>query len=211
MSEHYNRLAGRNVDRIAALSDGLFAIAMTLIVLEVKVPEHAAVRGEAELWAALCALTPRLVTYLMSFLTLGIFWVGQGAQLGQIEEADRHYTWLQLCLLAVVAVLPFSTELLAEFITYRLALLVYWFNILLFGVAVYASWRYAGRAGLFKATATPEAASAFRNRVLRAQALYAIGAALCPLGTYYSIAFIFVVQLVYAVAPPVRWVQKLAG
>jgi uncharacterized membrane protein len=210
MSE-YNRLAGRGIERIAALTDGLFSIAMTLIVLEVKVPDHGSVHGEVELLAILGALTPRLVTYLMSFLTLGIFWVGLSTQLGQLERADRHYTWLQLCVLAVVALLPFSTELLAEFISYRVALLVYWFNILLFGIAVYVCWHYARGAGLYKPTVTPKTELAFRNRVLRAQSLYAFGAALCVVNTYCSIAFIVLVQLVYAIAPRVKWVESFVG
>jgi uncharacterized membrane protein len=211
MPTDYNQLAGRQVERIAALTDGLFAIAMTLIVLEVKVPEHAVVHDETGLLGALGALAPRLVTYLMSFLTLGIFWVGMGAQLSQIDHTDRHYTWLQLAVLAVVAVLPFSTELLAEFITFRVALLVYWINVLFFGVAVYASWSYARRAGLFRPTLAPEMILAFRTRVIRAQLLYAIGAALCVVSTYWSIAFIVLVQLVYAVAPPIRWLQRLTA
>lgn len=159
----------------------------------------------------LATVLPRLVTYLLSFMTLGIFWVGQGTQLRCIERADRHFTWLQIAVLAVVAVIPFSTGLLAEFITFRLALLFYWLNILLFGIAVYACWSYAGRAGLYRSDVTPEMELAFRNRVIRAQALYAIGAALCIINTYWSIGFIVAVQVVYATAPPVRWLQKLTG
>lgn len=211
ISGHYNQLAGRSVERIAGLTDGLFAIAMTLLVLDIKVPDAANIHSGAALGTALCALTPRLVTYLLSFMTLGIFWVGQGTQLRCIERADRHFTWLQIAVLAVVAVIPFSTGLLAEFITFRLALLFYWVNILLFGITVYACWSYARRAGLYKSDVTPEMELAFRNRVIRAQALYAIGAVLCIVNTYWSIGFIVAVQIVYATAPPVRWLQKLTG
>jgi len=211
MNNHYNKIAGRGVERIAALSDGLFAIAMTLIVLEVKVPGHEAVLSERELWAALCDLSPRLVTYLLSFLTLGIFWVGQGAQLTNFERADRNLTWIQLAFLALVAVMPFTTEFLAEFITFRLALLFYWLNILLLGLVIYASWSYARRAGLTRESVTPEVDRAMRNRVIRAQSLYAIGAALCVINTYWSIGFIVLVQLNYAAAPRIRWLQRLTG
>lgn len=58
---------------------------------------------------------------------------------------------------------------------------------------------------------TPEMERAFRNRVVRAQALYAAGAALCLINTYWSIGFIVVVQIVYATAPPIRWLQRLTG
>jgi uncharacterized membrane protein len=60
----YNEVTGRGLERIAALSDGVFAIAMTLIVLEIRVPHPGPIHSEQELWTALLALSPRLVTYL---------------------------------------------------------------------------------------------------------------------------------------------------
>src|SRR5438477_9696033 len=78
---HYNALAGQSLERLAALSDGVFAIAMTLLVLDLRVPLSADIHTEYDLWRALAALSPRLITYLMSFMTLGIFWVAQQTQL----------------------------------------------------------------------------------------------------------------------------------
>jgi uncharacterized membrane protein len=92
----YNQVAGRRLDRIAALSDGVFAIAMTLIVLEIRVPDPGPIRSEQDLWNAVVGLAPRLVTYFLSFLTLGIFWNGQQTQLNMFATADRDLTWLQL-------------------------------------------------------------------------------------------------------------------
>src|SRR5919204_1756238 len=137
MTLSYNQVAGRRLDRIAALSDGVFAIAMTLIVLEIRVPEPPPIHTESDLWTALQGLAPRLVTYFLSFLTLGIFWNGQQTQLNMFATADRDLTWLHLGFLATVALMPFSTSLLAEFITFRLALLLYLGNILLLGLLLY--------------------------------------------------------------------------
>ena len=81
MSIVYNQIANRSLERIGALSDGLFAIAMTLIVLEIRVPELGPTAGDGEIAKALGGLAPRFVTYLLSFLTLGIFWNGQQTQL----------------------------------------------------------------------------------------------------------------------------------
>jgi uncharacterized membrane protein len=81
MPMSYNRISARGLDRISALSDGLFAIAMTLIVLEIRVPDPGRITTDAELWNALLTLGPKIVTYLLSFLTLGIFWGGQQTQL----------------------------------------------------------------------------------------------------------------------------------
>jgi uncharacterized membrane protein len=205
----YNQIAGRGLERISALSDGLFAIAMTLIVLEIHVPEAAAVHTEHDLWRALVGLSPRVVTYLMSFLTLGIFWVGQQTQLNHFSRTDRNLTWCHLTFLAVVAVMPFSTELLAEFITFRIALLVYWANVLLLGVVLYASWRYASRAGLVKDGTPAEVSQAIKRRIVVAQTLYAVGALLCIVDTYWSIGFIVLVQLNYALAPRIPFLARL--
>jgi len=100
MTTHYNRLAGRNLDRLAALSDGVFAVAMTLLVLDIHVPAHDLIQDEAGLWQALIGLAPRLLTYLMSFVTLGIFWLGQQTQLNYFARADRDLVWIHIGFLA---------------------------------------------------------------------------------------------------------------
>lgn len=202
----YNRIAGQSLDRIEALSDGLFAVAMTLLVLDIRAPGHE-VHTEADLWNALVALGPRILMYLMSFLTLGIFWTGQQTQLNHFSHADRDLSWIHIGFLAAVAVMPFSTVLLAEHITLRLALVIYWANILVLGVALYASLGYACRAKLLKEDVSDEIAHALQRRIVIAQALYAVGALLCLINTYWSIGFIVLVQLWYAVAPRIPWTK----
>ena len=81
MSISYDRIAGQSVERLAALSDGIFGVAMTLLLLELHVPAKEFIHSEADLWHALARLAPQLVVYLMSFITLGIFWVGQQTQI----------------------------------------------------------------------------------------------------------------------------------
>ncbi len=204
MSASYNRIAGQSLERLAALSDGVFAVAMTLLVLDLHPPVSAHIHGEQDLWHALVLILPNLVTYLMSFLTLGIFWVGQQTQLNHFfARSDRNLTWIHLGFLLAVVVMPFSTGLLAAFTTYRTALVVYWLNILLLGAALFAGNRYASRAGLMKDEITAEMRAAARRRIIIAQALYALGALLCVVNTYWSIAVIVLVQLNYVFAPRV--------
>jgi uncharacterized membrane protein len=205
----YNQVAGRSLERIAALSDGLFAFAMTLIVLDIRLPEFSSIHSEGELVSALWSMAPRMVTYLMSFLTLGIFWVGQQVQLSHLEKSDRHLTWLHLLYLAVVALIPLSTRLLAGFIGYRTALLLYWANLLLLGIVIYACWGYACKAKLVKKEAMKGAYSLLQRRIISAQALYAFGASLCFFDTAWSIGFIVLIQLNYAIAPRIPFLSKL--
>ncbi len=200
----YNRIAGQSVERLAALSDGVFAVAMTLLLLELHVPSHQAVHSERELLLAMVAFLPQLAVYLMSFLTLGIFWVGQQTQLNHLEHSDRNLTWLHLAFLFAVTLMPVSTRFLTEYSEYRATLLTYWFNILLLGMILYFSWGCATRSKLVKGDIAPEVPAAICHRIIIGQSLYAFGALLCAIDTRASIAFIVLVQLYYAVAPAWR-------
>jgi uncharacterized membrane protein len=205
----YNQIAARGLERIAGLSDGVFAIAMTLIVFEIRVPDPSSIHSEAELWTALQTLAPRLVTYLLSFLTLGIFWSGQQTQLNHLARGDRHLTWIYIGFLAGVAIMPLSTSVLGEFIDLRLALIIYWLNFALLGAILYGAWVYAIHGDLLKPDAPPEVQALVKRRILVAQTLYAIGAALVVFGTGVSIAFIVLVQLNFAIAPRIPWLSRI--
>jgi uncharacterized membrane protein len=201
MNTSYNQVAGQSVERLAALSDGIFGVAMTLLLLELHVPAKDLIRSEGDLRHALAALAPQLLVYLMSFLTLGIFWVGQQTQLNHLEHSERHLTWIHLAFLFLVTLMPFSTRLLTEFITYRTALIAYWANIFLLGAMLYLSWGRATRAELVKSDTPPKVVSAIFRRIWTAQAFYAFGALLCVFHPYWSIGFIVFMQLYYAIAP----------
>jgi uncharacterized membrane protein len=210
MSVVYNQIANRSLERIGALSDGLFAIAMTLIVLEIRVPELTD-HTDTALLEALGDLAPRFVTYGLSFLTLGIFWNGQQTQLSYIDEGNRDLAWLELLFLAIIALFPFTTSLLAENIELRLALGLYWLNIFLAGAVLFAIWTYAERAGIVREGTPPEVGRLIRRRIGIAQGLYAMGflISLFPSGTYPAIAWIVLVQLNYAIAPRVWKLHRI--
>lgn len=201
----YNRIQGRNLDRLAALSDGIFAVAMTLLVLDLHIPSAAQVHSEIGLLVALGELGPQWLAYGMSFLTLGILWAGQQTQLNNIREGTRDLTWIHLGFLFTITFLPLSTALLANFITFPLALGIYWLNLFLAGLALYASWKYAARAGLIQADTPEQVRGSICRRIVIAQSLYAAGAALCFINTWISIGVIVAVQLNYVLAPRLWW------
>jgi TMEM175 potassium channel family protein len=206
MSTVYNRIAGRSLDRLAALSDGIFAVAMTLLVLDVRVPAEtvAHVHSERQLWHALAALAPQLVAYLLSFTMLGTFWLGQQTHLNHFVGVDRQLAWIHLGFLAGVTLLPFSTSLLAQFTTMRTAIGWYWLNLLLLGLMLAASIGYAGRAGLLKAETTTEERRALRQRIVLAQVLYGCAALLCLVHPYVSVGALIVVQAYFVFSPSIR-------
>jgi uncharacterized membrane protein len=197
----YNAFAGHSAERLAALSDGIFGVGMTLLVLDLRPPVMEAVRSEHDLMTALVAILPQAVMYLMSFLTLGIFWVGQQTQINQLRRADRGLSWLHFVFLAVITIIPFSTRVLAEFFTFRVAFLLYWSNIALAGASLYACWTKAERAGLLVEEATPAVSLAIKRRIVVAQALYACGALVGLVNVPAGMILIIGIQLNYAIAP----------
>jgi uncharacterized membrane protein len=198
----YNQIAGQKTQRIEAISDGVFAIALTLLVLDIKVPVGEAIKTETDLVNAFCHLMPKLLTYFLSFMTLGIFWTGHSAQYTFIEKSDRHLNWLSLFLLLCVSVLPFTTAFLGEFIEFKFAIGLYWFNILLLGISIYIHWLYAEKKGYLNIEGNEKelVSRAIKNRVIVAQALYAGAALLCFINTYLSIGVTILIQLNYALA-----------
>lgn len=197
--------------RVIGLTDGVFAIALTLIVLEIHVPAHESIHSESGLLAAILALAPRFLTYAISFLTLVIFWFGQQAQHDLLAKSDRRLATLHLCFLAFIALLPFSTDLLADFLRFRTAVLFYWLNLLMLGVVLFTSWRYAERHGMLAEGVGKETTKAVYIRIVKAQILWAIGAALSFASPIASIGFIFLVQLVYAIAPRAAGWRRVLG
>src|SRR6266480_37572 len=181
----YHRFAGSSLKRLAALSDGVFAVAMTLLVLDLR-PPPVPKRAQHPIWSGggggsehallhdlLHHVAPRLLPYLMSFLTLGIFWVGQQTQLSSFTRSTRALTWIHLTFLLAVTLMPFSTGLLAQDTTYRLSMAVYWLNLFALGVMLFISVGYADRAGLLSDATTAEMRAALERRIVVYQALYA--------------------------------------
>jgi TMEM175 potassium channel family protein len=199
----YRQIAGVSLERLAALSDGIFAVAMTLLVLGLSVQSAAALHpSNLQLWDhVLRPLWRHLLTYLMSFLTLGVFWVGQQTQLHHLRRTNRDLTWIHLVFLLFVVLMPFSTTLVADYITTQLAIVVYWLNIALLGAILYAGQRYANRARLLNDDVTAATVAAMERRIVVYQALYAVGALLSFVSTYASIGFIIAVQLNAAITP----------
>lgn len=213
----YNLIAGQSIERLAALSDGVFAVAMTLLVLGLAVPpknttlngKPVEITSDSLLIQALAPVALHLIPYVMSFLTLGIFWVGQQTQLNFLKRSNRNLTWIYLGFLLCVTLMPFSTGLLASYSGLRTAVVVYWLNIALLGAVLYITLRYAMHAGVLNDEATPAVTDALLRRIVIAQALYAAGALLCVVSTYLSIGAIFLVQVNYVIAPRIRLLYRL--
>jgi len=130
--------------RAVAISDGLFAVALTLLVLDIKVPR---VPPGESLSRQVLGLAPHLLLYAASFLVVGFYWVAHNLVFQAIARSDRWPLWINLLYLLPVASLPFSTQLLAEYPRTRSATMFYGADVFLVGLMQLAVWGYAVRGG----------------------------------------------------------------
>jgi uncharacterized membrane protein len=155
---------GLTTSRIEALHDGVFAIVMTLLVFQLKVPE---VTSAVKLYAALQELWPFFLIYLVSFISLGIFWVGQHIQFHYIMHSDRILLWLNIVYLMWISLLPFSTALVGGYPMLQLPYLVFGFNLVVIGIMGYCHWHYATtHHRLTEHTISPELIRGVKTRLL---------------------------------------------
>jgi uncharacterized membrane protein len=136
--------------RLEALSDGVFAIAITLLVLDIAVPAHAG----SDLLRAVGAQWPSYLAYVASFSTIGALWLGHNAISEYLDRADAAFIRLNLLLLLLVAFLPFPTRLFADYIREdrpeRVAATIYGVSLLVASTLLWVLWRYAVHARLVR-------------------------------------------------------------
>jgi len=129
--------------RLEAFSDGVFAIAITLLVLEISVPE----RGFEHLWKGIADQWPSYLAYATSFITIGGMWMAHHAIFRRLASADGNVMRLNILLLLLVSFLPFPTKLMAEAIdtttdAERAAVIFYGLVLLTISVVASVLWRY---------------------------------------------------------------------
>jgi uncharacterized membrane protein len=168
------RRRGFQTGRLEAFSDGVFAIAVTLLVLDITVSAHAGqhlLRSVADLW-------PSYLAYVVSFATIGAAWLGHNAITEYLERTDAAFVRLNLMLLLVVSFLPFPTRLLADYIGQdspeRVAVTFYGISLLLATTLLMVLWRYAVRAHLVRPDAADEEIQLLTERLTPGLAGYLV-------------------------------------
>lgn len=179
-------LGGAGTDRMEALSDGVFAIVLTLLVLQFEVPNVA----DGALPAAVAAQQPLLVSYLLSFVVVGLYWIIHHNLFRYIESHDRMLLWLNLFFLLSISFLPYPTELMGVYGT-RFAWTLYGINFVLVGLLLTATWAYAARAGFTDESIDAPVARLITIRGLITPAVFVISIGVAPV----SLALAFYVPL----------------
>ena len=164
-----------------ALSDGIFAIAMTLLVLELKVPDLPKSAGTSELLRKIGEETPVFFSFLVSFLYCGLLWVMHHLALHFVRHLQVALVWINLLFLMAVAVMPFSCGLLGHFLRNRAVQEIYFGNTLAAAALLAVLWLVAKQRKLINED-DPQASRLTGQRVMFLP--LALGAAM--LGAYFS-------------------------
>ncbi|KRC64513.1 hypothetical protein ASE12_06870 [Aeromicrobium sp. Root236] len=146
----YARLfsAARPSERVEFFSDAVFAIAMTLLVLNIRLPDV----EPSEVGAALRDLTPELFAYALSFIVIAAAWIGHHRRFEIIDGVDSGLIRLNLALLFVIAFLPFPTSVLSEYGSTVPAVVLYASTVTAMGLVQLATWMYVCRRGRLNVT-----------------------------------------------------------
>jgi uncharacterized membrane protein len=190
-------LTPMRTSRLEAFSDGVFAIAATLLILNVVV-------SEGPLGDQLLKIWPSYVAYAVSFITIGIIWVNHHTVMSQISHVDRTFLMLSVLFLMLIAFIPFPTGLLADNINRpdnaQAAAIAYGITLTLTAVLFNALWRYAtiGRR-LLRADASPRMVQGIGRSYLPGPFMYAAATAAAFLNPYVSAALYAAIAVFYVV------------
>jgi len=183
--------------RLEAFSDGVFAIAITLLVLDLHAPAR-----PGHLAEALGKEWPHYATFVVSFLTIGIIWVNHHSQFSIVSRVDRPMLFINLFLLMVVVFIPFPTGLLADHLQngsdQHIAAAVYSATLLVMGIAFFANWRYAAaHSQLLHAEMSPAQIRRLVNRNILGLAPYALAVGFAFVSAPLSLAICGAVAVYY--------------
>src|SRR5438270_1551947 len=187
--------------RIEAFSDGVIAIAITLLVLDIHVPEP---RAGASLAHRLAVQWPSYAAYVISFVTIGIIWINHTAMLRRLVAVDHSLLFLNLILLLTIGVLPFSTALMAAYLKEmhgeKLAAAVYGGSFLLMALAFFAMQQHIlrARAHLLREHLTPHVRRAVLRRNFAGVVPYAFAAAAAAVTPYLTLAICAAIAVFYS-------------
>jgi uncharacterized membrane protein len=197
MSPSAAQRSALKINRLEALSDGVFAIAMTLLVLELRVPE---VEGTslAELPSRIMVLWPRFLSYALSFVVLGIYWIGHHNQFHYIKRSNRTFMWITILFLMCVSFIPFATALLGTYTQQPIATTIYGSTLVATGLALYLQWWYATtNYRLVDPDLPPQVMSLAARRILFAPCVYLFAIGISFISIELSFLLYIAVPLFY--------------
>lgn len=185
--------------RIEAFSDGVFAIVVTLLVLEIKVPHFDSGATTADMTRELLHLLPKFIGFVLSFVIVAIFWVNHHQLFHSLERSDRKLLWLNNLLLFWMSFIPFPTALLGEYPLQPVSVFVYGAVLLLASVSFNLMLRHAVKSGLFEDTISEEVLAKSIRRGMIGPVVYLASVLGAFISVYISLALFVLVPVYYFV------------
>jgi uncharacterized membrane protein len=133
------------LERIVFFSDAVMAIAITLLAIDIRVPDVAPALASQQLAASLAAIGPRFMTFFISFIVIGVYWISHHRYFGYIRRYDSRLILLNLLFLFFIICMPFLASLLGQYVFVPLALIAYTLAIAALGFSMAFIWAYASR------------------------------------------------------------------
>ncbi len=195
----------KDTNRLEAFSDGVFAVAITLLVLNIKIPELDASGKllDAELWPELIKQWPMLVAYVTSFATIGIMWLNHHRVFSHVKRTSTLLLLFNLLLLLIIVFIPVPTALLAEQLRFpdqHAAALIYSGTNILMAISFNLIWNHAARGGRLLGTNIDlKSVEAISAQYMYGPLLYVVAFGLACISGPVSIAFNFVLALFFAI------------
>jgi len=187
-------------DRIITLADAVLAIVMTLLVLEIAIPELSRSEVATELPKRLLELWPVISSYAISFIILGFFWIGHDDQFHYIKRANRTLLWITIFYLLFIAFIPFSTALIGEYGDQQISVIIYGINIIIVLVWAYLQWKYATKEHrLVDDDLDPKFITIMSRRIIVGIILYAFAIAISLLNTQVSLVLFILIPICYLI------------
>jgi len=190
--------------RITGLADGVFGIVMTLLVLGVEVPQVPDEQIADRLLFEVLLLWPRIVAYVVSFLVLGIYWMGHHTQYHFMRGVDRTALWINIFFFMGVCLVPFTTRLVSEYTGQEVAVTLYALNLIVINLILLIHWRYAARADLLKPETGREEMRKATRQILFGVALFAAAIGVAFVSPTASLAVILLVPVLHILPGPIH-------
>src|ERR671920_2229122 len=146
-SEEYWTESGPDIERTVFFSDAVFAIAITLLVLDLRIPQIPDSLAAAELPSALLELGPKIFSFLVSFWVIGFYWLAHHRIFHHVRAYDRRMLLINLLFLMWIVLMPFSSSLVGEYENLQLPVIVYAAHNILAGLTLSWLWRHASKDG----------------------------------------------------------------
>ncbi|MDX1661267.1 MAG: TMEM175 family protein [Gemmatimonadota bacterium] len=190
--------------RITTLADGVFAIVMTLLVLGIEMPQVSHEYLDEKLVNEILTVWPKVGAFVVSFLVLGIYWMGHHTQFHFMRGVNRSVLWINIAFLMVVSLVPFTTRVVGHYGTQGIALWLYAGNLILISLVLLAHWRYVVGADLLTEAADEEIVQGATRQILVGPLIYVVAIAVSFFDARWALMVILVAPVLHILPGPIH-------